>query len=414
MSETLKILVVDDDEVDRMAVRRSLGKASINAEVTEAMDAREAIAILTDNVFDCLLLDYRLPDKDGLELIQQVRQIGMKIPTIVFTGQGDEQIAVELMKAGASDYVSKSRVSPETLDQTIRNAIRIHHAELEAQIANEQLRESHKLLLWKNQQLEQQRQQIELQNQKLLEVSRLKSQFLASMSHELRTPMNAIMGFSQMLLRQYPDPLSSPQVDMVKRIFKNAQHLLTMLNEVLDFSKIEAGRFEVKLEGFDLGKFATMRTEELRCFAVEKDLRLEVNVQLENPEIVNDPGGMRRVLVNLISNAIKFTESGYVRIDLWELGRDRVAIAVKDTGVGIAKENLQHIFEAFRQVDQTFTRKYSGTGLGLAIVKSLVEMMEGTITVESELGKGSTFQVELPRFIGKQKETYHTQSVNCY
>lgn len=403
MNDVLKILIVDDDEVDRMAVRRALSKAGFEMEIVEAEDISTALATLNNLQFDCAFLDYRLPDGDGLELIKHLRFMGVKVPSIVLTGQGDEQIAVELMKAGASDYLSKSRVSPESLSRTVRNAIRIHEAEMETEKAHRRLRESNKLLKEQNQELDLQRQQIELQNQQLIEASRLKSQFLANMSHELRTPMNSIMGFSQLLLRQYPDPLSKQQLDMVNRIFNNAENLMTMLNEVLDFSKIEAGRLELKVDRFNLAELVTLTTEEIRSLAVERNLDLQMDMELENPFVVNDRTNLRRILVNLLSNAIKFTASGYVKIKVWER-RESVAIAVEDSGIGIAKEDFELIFEAFRQTDQTITREHSGTGLGLAIVRSLVQMMEGEISVESQLGKGSTFSVELPRNVVKGKQ----------
>lgn len=406
MAEKLKILIVDDDEVDRMAVRRALNKAGVSMEVVEADDFETALATLKHSIFDCVFLDYRLPDKDGLELLKELHLTEINVPLIVLTGQGDEQIAVELMKAGAADYLSKSRISPETLFQVLRNALRIHQAEMAAELANKRLRESNKLLIQKNHELEKQRQQIELQNQQLLEVSRLKSQFLANMSHELRTPMNAIMGFSQLLLRQYPDPLSSKQIDMVQRIFNNSQHLLTMLNEVLDFSKIEAGRLELNLEEFDLAHLITITTAELRCLADEKNLGVEVNIELENPDIFSDKNCLKRVIVNLISNAIKFTESGYINIRSWNLQNEQVAISVEDTGIGIAKEHLTVIFKAFQQVDQTITRQHSGTGLGLAITKTLVEAMGGTITVQSIVQKGSIFRVDIPRQHKKKSTSF--------
>jgi signal transduction histidine kinase len=399
MEKLLSILIVDDDEVDRMAVKRSLRKVDVKVEVTEAQDCETAVALIQENKFDCVFLDYRLPDQDGLELVKQVRSLNIKVPLIVLTGQGDEQIAVDLMKAGASDYLSKSWVSPERLWQVMRNSIRVYHAEMEAERANKRLWESNELLRRKNRELERQRQQIELQNRKLAEASRLKSQFLATMSHELRTPMNAIMGFSQLLLRQYPDPLAPQQLDMVQRIFNNAQNLLTMLNEVLDFSKIEAGQFKLEPQEFDLGKFVELTAEELRSLAVEKQLTLKVDIDLEERKVINDKNCIRQILVNLISNSIKFTESGGIWIDVRELETGQLAISVKDTGIGIAPDHLQEIFEAFRQVNQTNTRKHYGTGLGLAIVDSLVKLMHGKVNVNSQLGCGSVFQVEFPRYL---------------
>ncbi|GAX36952.1 ATP-binding response regulator [Nodularia sp. NIES-3585] len=397
MKETLRILVVDENEVDRMAVRRALTQAGVCLELSEVTDGRDALATLKTTTYDCVFLDYRLPDQDGLALIQRLRAAEIKVPLVVLTAQKDEQIAVELMKAGATDYLSKSRVCSETLAQVLRHAMRIHQAEMQTALANQRLRESNEQLLRQNQELEQQRQQIQLQNFKLLEASRLKSQFLATMSHELRTPMNAIIGFSQILLRPKFGKLTHQQTDMVERILNNGKNLLMLLNEVLDFSKLEGGRLELKLELFDLTKIINIVVAEMRSLAEAKKLSLRVDIDMQQPLIFNDSVRVRQILINLLSNAIKFTESGCIWVEVKELPKNQLAIAVRDTGIGIAPRDFKHIFEAFRQVDQSITRKYPGTGLGLAIIDSLVQMMGGKIILESQVGVGSMFRIEVPR-----------------
>jgi signal transduction histidine kinase len=399
MEEKLNILVVDDDEVDRIALRRALTKAGVKMELSEMGDGTQAIAFLSENSYDCLFLDYRLPDQDGLSLLQKLRSKNIKVPVVMLTGQGDEQIAVELMKAGATDYLSKSRLSPEILAQVLRNALRVYRAEMQVALANQQLRESNELLIRKNQELEAQRQHIERQNLKLVEASQLKSQFLATMSHELRTPMNAIIGFSQLLLRPKCGELSHQQRDMVQRILNNGKHLLMLLNEVLDFSKLEAGKLDLKPEIFDLSKVVHATVQEMRSLAEQKNLSLLIQMDLQNPMVFNDPIRIRQILTNLLSNAIKFTEVGGIGVEVKELPENQVEIAVCDTGIGIAAADIQKIFEAFRQIDQTTTRKYSGTGLGLPIIKALLQMMNGKMTVESQLGEGSVFRMKIPRQI---------------
>ncbi len=257
------------------------------------------------------------------------------------------------------------------------------------------LEEQNATLIQQNQALENQRQQIQLQNVKLTEAAQLKSQFLATMSHELRTPMNAIMGFSQLLLRQRT--LTPNQIEMVQRILTNSQHLLTLINDVLDLSKIEAGRLELKLERFNLEDLLASTIAELRSLADQKNLNLYLEFDLSNPLITNDSFRVRQVLANLISNALKFTDAGEVEIRVWETTLGQIAIAVRDTGIGIAAENLDHIFEEFRQLDQTIARRQPGTGLGLAITRWLIDLMQGSISVESEPDRGSTFRVEIPR-----------------
>lgn len=417
--EQFSILLVDDDEVDRLMVKRALNKANFSAALTEVENGKKAIAKLepkksnllgvsetnyspqklegTDNNFDLILLDYLLPDIDGLHLIAEIRALKLNLPIIVLTGQGDEEIAVEMMKAGAADYLSKGKIEPRVLVKAISNAIRIRKAEQAVDLANQRLRASNELLTLKNQELEKQQQQIKLQNIKLQEAYQLKSEFLATMSHELRTPMNAIMGFSQLLLRQYPDPLSEQQQNLVRRIFNNSKNLLDMINEMLDFSKIEAGRLELAPQKFDLNFLIKLTVEELRSLALQKKLNLVTKLELKDRFLIQDSNFIKRILINLLSNAIKFTELGEVRVRAWEIDKTKVGISVRDTGIGIAPEDRDKIFQAFRQGDQTFTRQHSGTGLGLAITESLVKMMGGKILLESELGKGSTFTVEIPR-----------------
>ncbi|MBN3884535.1 MAG: ATP-binding protein [Nostoc sp.] len=399
MEETLKILVVEDDEVDRMAVRCALTKAGVQMELSEVGNGNDAFSALSTSAYDCVFLDYHLPDQDGLTLIQQLRFSEIKVPLVVLTGQGDEQITLQLIEAGATDYLSKSRISPESLAQVLRSAIRVYRAEMQADLANQQLRETHEQLIRKNQELERQQQLIQMQNFKLSEASLLKSHFLGTMSHELRTPMNAIIGFSQILLRPKFGQLTHQQADMVERILNNGKHLLMLLNEVLDFSKLEAGRLDLKAEIFDISKVINLAVAEMRSLADAKNLSLLVQTDLQNPLVFNDPVRIKQILINLLSNAIKFTESGDIWVEVKELPANRVAIIVQDTGIGIAPRDFKRIFEAFRQVDQTITRKYPGTGLGLAIIDSLVRMMGGKIFLESKLGIGSMFKIELPRQI---------------
>ena len=261
------------------------------------------------------------------------------------------------------------------------------------------LEDQNDMLAQKNQELEHQRQQLQLNNLQLLEAARLKSQFLATMSHELRTPMNAVIGFSQLLLRQRQHPLTPEQADMMQRILNNGKHLLALINEILDLSKIEAGRLELKLEAFNLMALVRATADELRSLADEKHLTLNIIDNVQSANVINDSVRLRQILVNLLSNAIKFTEKGSVEVEVREISPDRLAVTVKDTGIGIAQEELEHIFEEFRQIDQTITRRYAGTGLGLAITKSLVQLMQGTIEVYSQIGQGSTFRIELPRTV---------------
>lgn len=246
-------------------------------------------------------------------------------------------------------------------------------------------------------QAEEQIHSIQLQNWQLQEAARIKSQFVANMSHELRTPLHAILGFSQLLLRRYYDHFPSELRSMVERIISSGKHLLALIEDILDFSTLEAGRLNLQKQEFNLVELVTTVTEELRFLADQKNLTLAIHIDIQNHRIVNDSNRVRQVLVNLLSNAIKFTDTGGVFVEVQQVDQDRVALMVRDTGIGIAEDELKNIFLEFRQVNQSITRRHGGTGLGLAIVDKLLRLMNGTITVKSKLGEGSTFRVELPR-----------------
>jgi signal transduction histidine kinase len=263
----------------------------------------------------------------------------------------------------------------------------------------QQLARQNEILLQKNRELEQKQQQINLQKLEILEAQQIKDQFISNTSHELRTPLNIILGLSQVLLRQRNSSLSQKQQDMVQRILNNGNQLLAKIDDLLYFNKVETGYVSFKLEELSLTNLIVKAINEHIFTAEKKKLSLNFNINLENPIIVNDAIRLKQIVNRLLANAIKFTETGSIEVKVWEISKDRIAIAVIDSGIGIAESDLEKIFEQFCQVDQTTTRKYSGTGLGLAITKSLVEILQGTISVTSTLGQGSTFVIELPRFV---------------
>ncbi len=241
--------------------------------------------------------------------------------------------------------------------------------------------------------------EIQLQNVELVEIDRLKTQFMATISHELRTPMNAILGFSRLVFDRVAPLEDDRLVQMMERIIRNSWHLLAMIEELLDFSKLKSRKLELRPAGLDLIQLARETVQELRCLADQKGLTLELDYSQDHLLIVNDLTRLRQILVNLISNSIKFTESGHVTLGTWELPEGRILISVEDSGIGIDAADQENIFQEFWQVNQSRTRQVGGTGLGLAIVHSLVELMRGTISIDSQVGRGTIIRVELPRRI---------------
>jgi signal transduction histidine kinase len=274
-----------------------------------------------------------------------------------------------------------------------------------------QLAFQNNILIQQNQELEEQRQQIRTQNLQLVEAAALKSKFLANTSHELRTPLNAIIGYSLLLLWE-DNKLSIEDADMVNQILKSGKLLLNLINDILDLAKFEAKPLTFKLERFRLDDLLAKTVEEVRSLADAKHLSLKHTSYLENPHIINDERRVRQVIMNLLANAIKFTESGGVNLEVREEGGDRIILLVKDTGIGIAQEDIPKIFEGFRQLDQALPQVRSGVGLGLAVNDRLLQVMGGKISVVSEVGQGSTFRVELPREMGSSSETKIAKSAS--
>ncbi len=243
--------------------------------------------------------------------------------------------------------------------------------------------------------------QLRAANERLSAASRAKSEFLANMSHELRTPLNAVIGFSRILLDPAlaADLSEDERIQSLADIRDSGHHLLALINDILDLSKVEAGRMVVVSEDFSLvAMMESVRTVG-ETLASQQNKFLHVNASVEPPLdcITNDPGRVRQILYNLVSNAVKFTpDDGAVTIRAREEG-GLVVTSVQDTGIGIDAADTERIFEEFQQIDSSASREFPGTGLGLALVKKLVELLGGTVWVESEVGAGSTFTFTLPR-----------------
>jgi two-component system sensor histidine kinase BarA len=237
-------------------------------------------------------------------------------------------------------------------------------------------------------------------NLALYESNRLKSDFLATMSHELRTPLNSILGFSEVLLSS--QPMNDKQNRWVGNIQSSGQRLLNLINDILDLAKIEAGKLEVHLEEVAAGDLCEEQINMFRPVAQKKNIELRTQVETGVPLLRQDAGKLRQILSNLLSNAIKFTPEGGRVLLKAEADGPQIVLTVSDTGVGIAPEDQELVFERFRQAANPMTRAHAGTGLGLSIVQELCKLLGGEVTLKSELGRGSTFTVRLPSHLSQE------------
>jgi signal transduction histidine kinase/CheY-like chemotaxis protein len=254
--------------------------------------------------------------------------------------------------------------------------------------------------------LEERTRQLELTRDAAEQANASKSQFLANMSHELRTPLNAIIGYSDLLIEEAEELDALDLVPDLEKIRSSGKHLLGLINDVLDLSKIEAGKMEISLETFDVEEVVAAAVAMVRPLVEKNGNQLEVSVARDAGAMHADLTRVRQILLNLLSNASKFTSNGTVALGAAReasRGREWVVFTVRDTGIGMTPEQLSRLFQPFTQADPSTTRKYGGTGLGLSISQRLSRLMDGTIGVVSEPGRGSVFTVRLPAEVSDAK-----------
>ncbi|HSU56587.1 MAG TPA: response regulator, partial [Candidatus Dormibacteraeota bacterium] len=297
-------------------------------------------------------------------------------------------------------YVRKRRETEKLRDQMLEQERAAKHA-VEAKAA---------ALAESNRQLDMARGAAEQARAAADAASQTKSQFLASMSHELRTPLTAIIGFSEMLLTEAEADQKKEQAEDLTRINDSATHLLGLINDILDLSKVEAGKMELHIENFEVLRLVAEVRSTLEPLAQKKSNRLVVDCPQDIGAMRADQTKVRQALLNLLSNANKFTENGIVRLEVRRAAPlnshpSTINFIVSDTGIGMTPEQMSRLFQAFTQADSSTARKYGGTGLGLAITRQFCELMGGSVDVQSEPGKGSTFTIRLPAEVTKTKPT---------
>ncbi len=386
-----RILVVDDEKNIRDFLSKALSRVGgFHVELAES--GEEALQKIEKENFDLILTDLKMPKTDGLQLMTEIARSRPEILTIMMTGHGTIDSALEAMKRGASDYLMK----PLNIDELI---IRIRKVLAERQ---------------RFVKLKDFADQLEKANQELKKIDAMKSEFVSVASHELRTPLASIKNAVQLILNGKTGEINENQAKFLSMAERNIDRLTNILNDLLNLSRIESGKIDLKFGNVELKRLIELTASSLRPQADGKSIQIQVEVPEQLPEIYGDPEKVEQILTNLIGNAIKFTpEGGKILITAKSFLKDekggygdRVAVSVKDTGIGIPPEHLDAIFEKFHQVDGSLHRSVSGTGLGLAITKGLVETHQGKIWVESEEEKGSAFTFTLPVAEGERREPH--------
>ena len=386
-----RVLVVDDEKEIRAFLSKALSRLG-GFHVELADSGKEALCKLEKEPFDLVLTDLKMPKMDGLQLIAEIAKSKPETLTIMMTAHGTIDSALEAMKLGASDYITK----PLNLDEMILRLRKV-------------LEEKQRFVRLKDF-----ADRLEKTNLELRKIDSMKSEFVSVASHELRTPLAAIKNAVQLMLSGKTGELNENQKQFLSMAERNINRLTNILNDLLDLSRIESGRIEFKFQNIKLQEIIELAASSLGPHADVKSIQIDVELPQSLPAIYGDQEKIEQILTNLIGNAIKFTpEGGKILISAQPPSHDQkdgysktVAISVRDTGIGIPAEHLDAIFEKFHQVEDSLHRSVSGTGLGLAITKGLVEAHQGKIVVESEMGKGSTFTFTLPVSQGERRDPH--------
>lgn len=370
-----RVLYIEDDVGLARLLQRRLAIKNIEFDI--ATTGQEGLDKLREGVYDVILLDHFLPDMNGMDMLDVISAMTDQPPVILLTASGDERLAVLALEKGAADYAVKDvdQFYIELLPAIMQAAYTRYHLMIENR---------------------QQRVDLEKAREKAEAANQAKSEFLATMSHEIRTPLNVILGIATLM---QSTSLNDRQKELMSVLNTNATVLLGLVNDILDLSRVESGQMALEIGHFDVQELLNNMHGMFKMHAARKQLDLQIDDKTIGMAWDGDALRIQQIVMNLVSNAIKFTETGFVRLrtEIAEIDQQKaLKIVIEDSGIGIDAERLPHIFNKFVQADQSITRRFGGSGLGLALSQSLAEMMGGEIKVCSQPGKGSEFSVILP------------------
>jgi len=385
----ITVLAIEDDPGDIHLVRRYLEDIP-GWEVTflAFTQPAEGLAQLSHHAPDIILLDYLLGDTTGFEVLRTIQKSGYRCPVVILTGHGHEELAAELMRFGAADYLPKNRLSANSLRRVISTAIAKHKLQEALEAHRRRLQEINHELLQKNQ---------EIQN------------FYHMISHELSSPLTSAQEYVSMVLDGMAGSLNDKQRRFLEIARENCNQMCIHVNDLLDVTRLQTNKFAIHVRPFPMAKLVQGIVASMSSVAKDKGISLELVIESDLPDVLIDEKRITQVLNNLLSNALKFTpEGGEITVGVADnpLALEFILVSVRDTGRGIEPDKLPHIFDRLYQVKSSDWMTHQGLGLGLYICRELVRLHGGEISVQSEPGKGSTFSFSLPKHI--RQETSNT------